>query len=413
MGGQRTVVIGAGIAGVCCAAALQQDGHTVALIDRDGPGQACSFGNAGQFNTGSSLPIAMPGMLSQVPRWLLDPLGPLSVRWQYVPKALPWLIRWIKAGQNDRVPGLSAALRALHRDCLEIYRQWLGEAGVADLLRTTGHLHVWEKPEPSALDVFSRSLRAASGIRSRVLDSAEIRAMEPSLAPIFRRGLFFPDNGHTVNPQRLVQTLAERIVRAGGVLHRSEVTGFQREGAKVTAVHTTGQSLPCDAVVIAAGAWSRKLTEQLGTRLPLETERGYHAMLPSPGITLRVPVSIADHAFVMTPMEHGLRLAGTVEIGGLDARPNYRRSEILVRQATRIVPGLATEGAQYWMGYRPSFPDSLPVIDRATAAPNAYLAFGHGHTGLSGSPMTGKLVADMVAGREPSIDSAPFRADRF
>ena len=412
-GTKTIIVIGAGIAGVCCALALREDGHDVLMVDQNGPGEGCSSGNAGQFNVGSSLPISMPGMLFQVPRWLMDPTGPLAVRWHYLPKALPWLIRWIRAGLRDRVPGYAVTLRALHANCIDLYRQWLGTEGTADLLRFAGHLYVWESTERSALDLLSEALREANGIRSVVLDSAAIRNIEPALAPIFQRGLYFPDNGHTVNPQRLVQTLAEHFVAAGGVLQRRTVTGFDCGPEGVRAVLTDAERLPCDIAVLAAGAWSRGLAAKLGTNLPLETERGYHAMLPSPEIQLRVPVSNAERTFVLTPMELGMRLAGTVEIGGLTAPPDYARARILITQAARMVPGLNSHGAALWMGFRPSFPDSLPVIDRAKGVPNAYLAFGHGHTGISGAPMTGRLIADMISGRPPTIDTSPFRASRF
>jgi glycine/D-amino acid oxidase-like deaminating enzyme len=407
------VVVGAGIAGVCCATALRADGHEVLLLDERGPAEGCSYGNAGQFNVGSTLPIALPGMLRKVPGWLIDPLGPLAVRWRYLPRALPWLLRWVREASRERSGRHSLALQALGAPCITLYRQMLGDADAASLLRLSGHLHVWERLEPSAADRLAEAMMAAKGIRPRPLDAPAIRELEPALAPIYQRGLYFPDNGHTVNPQRLVQTLARRFVERGGGMLRARVTGFEIGADGLSAVVTTDRTLPCAGAVIAAGAWSRALARQLGCSVPLEVERGYHAMLPDPGVQLRVPVSNAAHSFVATPMEHGMRLAGTVEIAGMHAPPDYRRSEILVTLARRMFPGLRAEGASHWMGFRPSFPDSLPVIDRVPGVPNAFFSFGHGHYGISLSPMSGRLVADLVARRAPAIDLAPYRITRF
>jgi D-amino-acid dehydrogenase len=406
----NVLVIGAGIVGACCAHALVQDGHAVTIVDEREPGDGCSFGNAGQINIGSTLPIAMPGMLPKVPGWLMDPLGPVAVRWHYLPRALPWLARWVRAGRRVNADHASLQLKALSAESLRLYRVMLGNEGFSTLIRTVGHLHVWETAEPSAEDRLADEMVAAKGIRPIQLDANAIREIEPALAPIYWRGQYFPDNGHTINPQRLVRTLVEGCVRSGAQLLKARVTEIAaHDGAVVT---DTGR-LTGDAVVIAAGAWSRRIASRLGVRLPMETERGYHAMLRDPGIALRVPVSNRQHHFVATPMEHGMRLAGTVELGGLDAPPNYRRSSILVTHAARMFPTLRPEPMNSWMGFRPSLPDSLPVIDRLPGTPNIYAAFGHGHYGLSLSPMTGRLIADLMAQRPPTIDVTPFRLSRF
>jgi glycine/D-amino acid oxidase-like deaminating enzyme len=402
------VVIGAGIAGACCAHALVEDGHAVTIVDERDPGEGCSYGNAGQINVGSTLPIALPGMLRSVPG-LMDPLGPVAVRWRYLPRALPWLLRWVRAGQRANADAASLQLKALSASSLQLYRMMLGNEGFTSLIRTAGHLHVWESAEPSAADRLGDEMLAAKGIKPLRLDAGAIREIEPALAPIYQRGLYFPDNGHTVNPQRLVRTLVLRCLDRGATLLKAHVT----EIAHGNTVVTDTNRLRTDAVVIAAGAWSKLLVRRFGIAPPLETERGYHAMLTDPGITLRVPISSRDHHFTTTPMEHGIRLAGTVEFGGLDAPPNFRRATILLDHARRMFPALRREKVETWMGFRPSIPDSLPIIDRLPGAPNVYTAFGHGHYGLSLSPMTGQLVADLVAGRNSGIDVAPFRLSRF
>lgn len=403
------VVIGAGIAGACCACALVQDGHTVTIVDERDPGDGCSYGNAGQINIGSTLPIALPGMLASVPRWITDPLGPVAVRWRYLPHAVPWLLRWMRAGRRANADAASLQLKALSAASLQLYRMMLGNEGFASLIRTNGHLHVWESVEPTAADRLADEMVAAKGIHPIRLDAGAIREIEPALAPIYPRGLYFPDNGHTVNPRRLVRTLVQRCVDRGATLLKARVTDI----APDSSVITTADHLPADAAVIAAGAWSNRLVHRFGLKPPLETERGYHAMLPDPGITLRVPVSSRDHHFTTTPMEHGIRFAGTVEFAGLDAPPNYRRANTLLQHAKRMFPGLRSEPVEPWMGFRPSIPDSLPIIDRLPGPANLYAAFGHGHYGFSLSPMTGQLIADLIARRGSGIDLAPFRLARF
>jgi len=406
----KIIVIGAGIVGACCAHALVQDGHAVTIVDERDPGDGCSYGNAGQINIGSTLPIALPGILRSVPHWLIDPLGPVAVRWRYLPRALPWLIRWVRAARRSNADHASLKLKALSAPSLDLYRMMLGNEGFTSLIRTVGHLHVWETPTPSPADRLADDMVAAKGIHPRPLTAGDIRDLEPALAPIYPRGLLFPDNGHTVNPQRLVRRLVQGCVERGATLIKAPVMEI---GPRNTSVLTATGPLTADAVVIAAGAWSGQLVRRLGIKLPLETERGYHAMLPEPGVALRVPVSNRQHHFVATPMEHGMRLAGTVELGGLKALPNFRRSAILIDHAKRMFPTLQSAQASNWMGFRPSLPDSLPVIDRLPGAPALYAAFGHGHYGLSLSPMTGRLVADLIGGRQPGIDIAPFRLSRF
>ena len=412
-GARRVVVIGAGIVGMSCATFLRRDGHDVTVIDRLPPGEGTSFGNAGMISPDTFTPIAMPGMLRKVPKWLSDPTGPLAVRWSYLPQALPWLVRWIRAGRLDRVEAASKALRALHGPAFATYRSLLGPDGFNDLVRLRGQLYLWQTGEPSETDRIADRLRTEQGVRADVIGPDEIRQMEPTLAPGFKRGLYLPDNGSTANPHRLVNTLAHNLQGAGGRVLRAAVTAIDIGPDGVRRVETDAGPVEADIVVVAAGAWSLRLTQKFGVRVPLETERGYHVMLPNPGPVPNRPISHRSGSFSITPMEHGLRLAGTVEIAGLDAAPDERRALILLEQARKALPTLNAEGMQTWMGHRPSMPDSLPVIDRAPGVPGVFLAFGHGHTGLTGAPVTGRLLADLVAGRKPVIDPKPYRATRF
>ena len=406
-------VIGAGIVGIACASYLQRAGNQVTVVDSRPPGEGCSFGNAGLISPGACVPFSMPDLLWRVPSFLADPLGPLAVRWAYLPQALPWLLRFLAAGRPLRVREVSRAMAALHTPCFDAYAPLLKAAGAEDLIRRTGTLYVSKKENGALGNSLTMALREEAGVKSQAIGAAELRQLEPALSPDYRSGLFFPDNGHSVNSFRLVQVLAAQVARDGGAILRRTVSGFRFDSDKPIALLTDEGEMPLDRLVIAAGAWSHRLTEQLGTTVPLEAERGYHVMLPNPGVRPRLPISNKDHSFAATPMENGLRFAGTVEIGGVDAPPDYRRARILLQHGKAMYPGLNTEGMTEWMGCRPSLPDGLPVIDVSPKFPSVFFAFGHSHYGLMGAAITGKLIAELASGAPPSIDLAPYRVNRF
>jgi D-amino-acid dehydrogenase len=352
-------------------------------------------------------------MLRRVPRWFADPLGPLVVQPGSLPSALPWLIRWIRAGRMDRVEQLAKSLRALHGPSLERYAAVLG-ADALGLIERTGQLYVWSKDESSPTENLARGLRTRNGVESRPLNAAAIYEIDPELAPGFKRGLFFPDNGHTVNPQRLVQTLVTSFGDAGGTVRRDNVVAIEHAGDKAGRIRLeSGDAIMASSVVLATGIDSKPFARQFGDAVPLQAERGYHVMLPNPGIRPAIKISNRDHMFGLTPMEHGVRISGTVEFAAADAPFNEKRAWGLLTHAKRMYPHLQSEGATVWMGSRPSTPDSLPVIGRARRASNVVYAFGHGHSGLTGAPMTAELVAHWLVGSKPPIDPAPYRPDRF
>ena len=410
---QRIAVIGAGIIGAATALVLQRRGLAVTLVDASEPGMGCSYGNGGAISPDFCVPASLPGMLKRVPRWFADPEGPLVVRWSRMPAATPWLVRWIRAGRMDRVNASSAALRALHAPSLSRYDALLASRAQG-LIETTGQIYVWRSNAASPTEALARSLRERHGVVTRALDAQAIRELDPNLAPGFTRGLFFPDNGHTVNPLRLVRTLVALFVDAGGTVERRRVRRFQVTARNASAAQCEGAAdIVADTFVLATGIDSRKFANVLGDRVPLEAERGYHVMLPDPGVRPRIKISNRDHMFGLTPMEHGVRISGTVEFAPPGAPMNERRARSLLAHAKRMYPGLNGEGAQLWMGSRPSTPDSLPVIGRARRARNVVYAFGHGHTGLTGAPMTAELVASVVTGEPSPIDSSPFLPSRF
>ena len=412
-GSPAVTVVGAGVIGISCACQLQRRGLAVTVIDPVPPGESCSWGNNAVISSRAVVPFSLPGMAWKVPRWLLDKYGPLSIKWSYLPHALPWLLRFVRAGSLDRVMTISDQMATLYRRALEATTDLLDATGLQELLVCEGLLTVYESEAAFDKDRLSWDLKRKHGVPVSRVSGDEIREIEPTLAPIFPVGMFNTEACHAINPYLIVHRLAEHFVRSGGTILRERVTGFDMGPEGPRGLLTEQGRHDVEVLVIAAGAWSNTLATQLGSRVPLETHRGYHTTLPDPGVPLRKAVISADHHFSAVMMDVGLRFAGTVEFAGLQADPNYRRAHILVDQARRMFPGLNCEGATEWMGHRPATPDTLPVISRSPHLPAVYYAFGHGQLGASGGAITGRLIADLVAGGATVIDPHPFRIDRF
>lgn len=413
----RVTVVGAGIVGICCALYLQREGRRVTLVDRLPPGEGTSSGNAGLIQVGACVPMATPGVLARVPAMLLDPNGPLIIRWRYLARIAPWLMRFVGAAAPSRVEAISIALATLLDQADAAYAPLIASSGADDLFRPTGELHVFRRESAYRAAMEHYDLRRRRGVKLDFLDGSELRQLEPALSPEVKRGVLIPDCRLVIDPLSLSQRLARRFVADGGEILTEEVEdiefGPSGPHTLVTGGAGGGGRRDVGELVLAAGAFSRPWADKLGARVPLDTERGYHLMLPEPGIDLRTPLLAGDHRFAIIPMQKGLRLAGTSELAGLRAPPYYGRADMLAGLAERYVPGINTRGGVKWMGFRPSMPDSLPVVGRSPRWPNVYFAFGHGHLGLTLGAITGRLVADMAAGRDPRVDLSPYRPDRF
>ena len=414
---KKVVVIGAGMVGMATASWLQRDGHDVVVIDPQPPGQGASFGNAGCFNPSSVVPVATPDTWKNIPKYLSDPMGPLRIRWSYLPALMPWLIRLIRAGSPERIEAQARALKTLLGPCLETLIPLARNAGAEGLVARNGILIAYRSQATWDADARAWDIRRRNGTHWEELNADELRQFDPNLSRDFTRGKLVPDNGHCLDPGGLVAALADAVQRDGGTLLRRTATGFTLDDGRLRAVQTPEGEVAADAAVIAAGAHSKALAAQLGDLVPLETERGYHAMLRAPEAMPRVPTTDSEAKFVATPMADGLRFAGTVELAGLNAAPDWRRARILLHQASKLYPALAKSYPEdrftLWMGHRPSLPDSLPVLGPSSRSPDVFHAFGHGHVGMTGGPYTGRIIADLIAGRPSPIDLTPFRATRF
>lgn len=407
-----TIVLGAGVVGLSTALYLQRSGHQVNVIDPLPPAGGASYGNAGLISPDTTVPIALPGMLRKVPGWMIDREGPLVVRPTYFPRAFPWLLRWVDASRMSRVIKISDAMRALHRDALDCWHELLDDDLCTKLIRPVGQVRIWEGEETeSKIDML---LAERHGIRAQRLNGDDLRQIYPEISRDIKRGMLIPGNAYTVSPQRLVRTLGELLIAAGGVIIAERAMKIIPRNDSIGYLIITNQANhSAQRIVVATGAWTRELLGPLGLNVPIETEGGYHAMMPSPNIKLSIPMSIKSRGFGLTTMEDGLRAAGTVEIGGLHATPDERRAMLLVQHAKRIFPTLQMGEPSYWMGQRPSTPDSLPILGEAPGWPGLFLACGHGHFGMTSGPTSARLISRMINGQHLGIDPTPYECNRF
>lgn len=412
---EQVSIIGAGIVGMCTAVALQQRGISVRVIDEREPGTGTSFGNAGLVSIDSCIPIAMPGMLRNVPKWLSDPQGPLSVLPAYLPTAAPWLIRWIRSGVGvRRVSAISHALRQLHQGALEKYRGLLGEDSFAQIIRATGQLHVWERTEKNHVELLADRLRLENGVVVDEIKGDAIFDLVPGLSRSVQRAQLYQNNGYVASPYLLVQRLLSRFIDNGGEFLRQRVNGLSKDANGGYRLITSCSDLHVKQLIICSGAWTGRLLKGLHLSVPLETERGYHVGFDSDALDLPLPVMHKDGGFGVTPMVDGIRAAGFVEIAGLDAAPNMAREAVLINHVKRLFPALDTSRKKnFWLGFRPSMPDSLPVLGQLDTLPGLYFGFGHGHTGITGAPTSAEILANLVTGTPNTIDINPYRITRF
>jgi D-amino-acid dehydrogenase len=407
------VIIGGGIIALASAQKLLAAGRRVTLIERRGIAQGASFGNAAAFAFSDILPLAASGKIRQVPRWLMDPLGPLSIPPAYALKIAPWLWHFWRESRGDRIQHSIAAQGAMMRLAEPEMALLVAESGLGGLVRHDGSLELYESEAEFKASLAGWQARAAHGVAFEHVRGERLAELQPGLSPGFVAGTFVPGWQTVSNPYDFALALARAVEASGARFLRGEVISVAPAGAGVTIRLADGRELGSHAAVVAAGAWSRRLTDPLGDRIPLETERGYNTTLPLGAFAVRRQLIFSGHGFVITPLVNGLRVGGAVELGGLDLPPNFKRSEAMLAKAMRFLPGLKPDGGQQWMGFRPSLPDSLPVIGPSRASPRIVYAFGNGHLGLTQSAGTGRLVRDLICGETPSIDVSPFSAARF
>ncbi|WP_256578137.1 FAD-binding oxidoreductase [Pseudomonas sp. PIC25] len=411
---EKAVVIGGGIVGVCCALYLQREGYRVTLVDPAAPGDSTAKWSCGQMAVSEVIPLSKPGILKKIPAWLLDQKGPLALRPSALPGILPWFLRFVANARHSKIVEIAQAMTTLTENVYEDYAPLLEACSDKSLLGDRPIIEVFESAEGVVHERPHLELRKSLGFSSEELDASDIAELEPSLAGKFKSGLLFPDWRAVSDTEGFIAALTRSFIEQGGVRIREQAKRIDSVGDRATGVLlASGERIPAQQVVVAAGTGSRQFFPQLGVNIPLAGIAGYQVVLPNPGVEIRHSVIYADGGFCFAPMTRGLQIGGTIEFAGANAEPNFKRADIILEKARRILPELQVGNLEYGVGYRPFLPDTKPVIDRSPQLTNAYMAFGHGQLGLTLGATTGRLIADLVAGRPSAQDLVPFRANRF
>jgi D-amino-acid dehydrogenase len=411
--GKDVAIVGGGIIGICAAAFLAEAGLDVTVFDRSGICEETSSGNAAAFAFSDVLPLAHKGMIRQLPKWLADPLGPLSIPPAYLPKLLPWLIRFWRAGTPSKYEASLATQAGVMKLAEAEWTDLLDRSGTLPMLREDGSLELYESEAEFKASLPGWAARERFGIGFRHVEGDEMAALQQGLSPRFVKGTFVPGWKTVADPKLLGKAVWAYAQAKGARFETALISRIAADQHGVVLTLADGTVRRAGRLVVAAGAWSHLLARQLGDRIPLETERGYNTTLPVGAFDVKRQLIFSGHGFVITPLETGLRVGGAVELGGIERAPNYARSKALLEKARKFLPGLDPSGGREWMGFRPSLPDSVPVIGRAPGFRSVVYAFGHGHLGLTQAAATGRLIRELVLGQTPSIDLAPFSPQRF
>jgi D-amino-acid dehydrogenase len=402
-------IIGGGIIGSAAATWLLADGHKITLFERDLEGRPASAGSAGFLALPEISPVARPSVITSVPGWLMDPLGPLALRMRDLPQLTPWLVRFVAAARPGQVAHATEALATLMKTALADHQELARRGGLSNLFRRTGAFHIFDSEGGFRPVRKEWAERQRHGVDVREASVAEVRETVPALRGPFSHALFASDYWLVTSPAEVLAGLR----RKSADLVAAEVTAIRSAEDGAAVLDKAGTEHRFDRIVLAAGIWSRDFVRALGLSVLLETERGYNTTFPNPPFDLPVPVFFAEHGFVASPLAEGLRVGGAVELASPDAPPNFARADAMLAKARRYFPDMPTSGGRQWMGRRPSTPDSLPVIGRHPRDSRIVFAFGHGHLGLTLAAVTARHVADLLGARPPDPRLAPFGIERF
>ncbi len=409
----EVTILGAGIVGVCCALSLQEKGYAVTLVDRQPPGEATSYGNAGVISPWSCIPQCMPGTLQQIPGWLLASDGPVSIRWRDLPTTLPWALKFLANTRLAKVEKISEAMSRLVHENVEVYRRFLNGTGHENLLRDSWYVNVFRGTASPALSDLAWRLRIDKGAPVEIVEGGEVRDIEPAISEDYHTAVIIKDQARAMAPGRLCKVLADKAKAQGARFVRAEVRGIERAPTAGYVLVTSEANIPVKRLVLAAGVWSADLLKPFGIKLPLISERGYHLEFSDPGVSLNHSVADVQGKFVVSSMDGGLRSAGTAEFAHHSAPPRYSRADMLGPQTKKLLPALNIEPNERWMGVRPSFPDNLPAIGELPGHAGLFAAFGHSHYGLGMAPATGRLIAGMVDGSLSNAETSDCAPGRF
>lgn len=406
-------IIGGGIIGICVAALLAEAGRDVTVFDRTGICEETSSGNAAAFAFSDVLPLAQKGMMRNLPKWLADPLGPLAIPPTYLPRLTPWLWRFWRAGAPEKYDTALSAQAGMMKLAEAEWLSLMERSGTRPMLHEDGSLELYESESEFQASLSGWGARDRFGISYRHVEGKDLADLQPGLSPRFIKGTFVPGWKTVDDPKLLGKALWAYAETKGAKFEQATIASVAANDVEAVLELANGTRKRARQLVIAAGAWSHLLARNLQDQIPLETERGYNTTLPKSAFDVKRQLIFSGHGFVITPLAEALRVGGAVELGGIERAPNYARAKALLAKAKQFLPGLNSKGGREWMGYRPSLPDSLPVIGKAPNARCVIYAFGHGHLGLTQAAATGRLVRDLLLGQTSAVDLAPFSPSRF
>ncbi|OSQ50585.1 NAD(P)/FAD-dependent oxidoreductase [Marivita geojedonensis] len=409
---KHVIVIGAGIVGVSTAIWLRRFGQDVTIVDRDRPGQAASYGNAGLLAASAMVPVTTPGLITKAPKMVLDPDSPLFVRWSYLPRIAPWLVRYLKHANDRDTKRIAASLTEITADTVAQHFALTDGLKAREFLTKSDYVYAYGSRVEFEDDRYAWDLKRQYGFPPTLIEGPDVQDYDPCFGSAIRCLAVVKDHGFVIDPGGYVAALASDFEAMGGRIVQASVEDIETSDPSRPRVVTTQGPFDCDAAVVASGAWSKQLMTRLGLSIPLESERGYHIVMKNASGGPRTPSMITSGKFVATPMKAGLRCAGIVELGGLEAGPSEAPFALLRRKIKSAFPDLEFDGEETWMGHRPATTDSLPLIGEVRNT-GVYTAFGHQHVGLTAGPKTGRLVAGLISDQPSNQDLAPFSPHRF
>lgn len=409
----KIIVAGAGIVGISTAIWLQRAGHTITVVDREGPAAGTSYGNAGVLASGAIVPVTTPGLWRKAPGMVLDKNSPLFVKWSYLPKMIPFLWKFLRHSTDAHVTSFAAAMAGLLHDSVDQHRALAAGTGAEDFITEEDFCFGYPSKQSFEADAYGWKIRKDNGVVFEVQTGAEFAAYDPLYAEHFGIVVRCKNHGRISDPGAYVRALAHHFVKEGGELVIAEVTDVIRDGTGLRGVMTDVGEQRGDHTVLALGAWSKPIGRKMGLDISLESERGYHIELVNPSHMPKAPMMVAAGKFVITPMAGRIRCAGVVEFGGLNKGPSAAPLELLKKHVAEIFPDLSYERMDEWMGHRPSTPDSLPLIGATDESKTAYAALGHQHVGLTAGPKTGRIIADLIGGKQTNMDLSPFLPTKY
>jgi glycine/D-amino acid oxidase-like deaminating enzyme len=406
------IVIGAGMCGISTAIWLQRSGHAVTLMDKGAPGMGASFGNAGLLAGWAVAPVTSPTLWRDAPRLLLDPNSPLFMKWAHVPKMLPWLAQFVSHANDAATRRIVSHLIPLLSDTVDQHKSLVRGTDLERWVCDSKFSFVYKSKAHFEADSYAWSMKKLAGLSPQIVTGRAVQDCEPILGPDIQCLAVLEGQGHITNPGQYIAELAKHFVKNGGTLVQAQVRDFIKTNGRISQIETDQGTFDCSRAVITAGIWSKDLMKKLGLKVPLEAERGYHVIFENPSQVPRNPMLVVSGKFGVNPMEMGLRCAGTVELGDHHAGPSKAPIKLLRRHVKETFPDLIYSGTQEWMGFRPSTPDSLPLIGELGNT-GIYTGFGHQHVGLTAGPKTGRLIAQMIDGNTPNVDMSPYAPARY